>query len=322
MYAAHHLAHPALVAVDDAGRGVQQVILGEQPLHVLNAVGDKCVLHAAAALAVRNGGIDLVHAVAQHALLRVVVENVVLHVVLLVFVVLIVIIVVLVVVLIVLIGVILLVKAVLRHAHQCTAALLLFGGHAVVHFFQRLTACVCHIVILLVQRVVVGVQPVLQADTAIGIDKGLAAFTIVVCAMRHDLVDQCPGVATGQYQAQLPDHTVHHRLSGLLQTVCKNGHGINVAAAHRLQCRLAAGGVVQLDVCIYAILPVLQQSVPQYILRAGVVVVPHHRHLLAVVALKGVRRNGQPVVALRVRLGRITGKIVVKIQRHFDFSFH
>ena len=162
-----------------------------------------------------------------------------------------------------------------------------------------------------------------QADPAVGIDKGLFAFVCTpVCAMLHDLVDQCTRVASGQYQTQFPDHAVHHGLASFLQTICKDAHGINVTAAHSLQCSLSAGRVVHLHVGINAVFPVLQKCVTQYVFRAGMVVVPHHRHLSAIVVCKGVRGNGQSVIALCVRLGRITGKIVVEIYCHFDFSFH
>ena len=161
-----------------------------------------------------------------------------------------------------------------------------------------------------------------QAQAPVRIDKGFAAFTVAVRAMRHDLVDQCTRVASGQYQAQLPDHAVHHCLASFLQAVCKNAHGINVSAAHGLQCRLAAGGIIHLHIGINAVSPVLQKGMTQHVFRAGVVVVPHHRHLSAVVVRKGVRGNDQPVIALRVRLGRIAGKIIVEIYCHFDFSFH
>ena len=322
VHTAHHLADPGLVIVDDAGRVVQQVVLREQPFHVLDAVLDKGILHAAAALAVCHGGIDLVNAVLQHALVLVVVKNIVLHG----FVLLIV----------VCFLVVCAFLAIGYHADNGVNNVLLLLRQAVEHFldgffggffvlrvlFGLLLVLVfgMHDLVLLIQRVVIGVKAVLQADPAVRIDKGFLAFLcVVIRAVLHDLVDQCTRVAARQHQTQLPDHTVHHGLACFLQSICKDAHGVNVAAAHSFQCALAAGAVVHLHIGINAVFPVLQKGVPQHMLRVRVVVVPHHRHLSPVVALKGVRCNGQPIVAQGVRLGCIAGKVIVEFLRHFDF---
>jgi len=336
LHAAHYHAHPVVRLVNDAGRGVQQAIFREQPVDVVNAVAQgvhfavlnagicKSSLHSAAGLGGLHHLVDLVNAVLQHALVLVVVKNIVLHG----FVLLIV----------VCFLVVCAFLAIGYHADNGVNNVLLLLRQAVEHFldgffgdffvlgvlFGILLVLVLvfgmHDLVLLIQRVVIGVKAMSQADPAVGIDKGLFAFVCTpVCAMLHDLVDQCTRVASGQYQTQFPDHTVHHGLACFLQSICKDAHGINVAAAHGFQRTLAAGAVVHLHIGINAVFPVLQKCVSQYVFRAGMVVVPHHRHLSAIVVCKGVRGDGQSVIAQGVRLRCIAGKIIVEFLRHFDF---
>ena len=329
LHAAHHYAHPVVGLVDDAGRGIQQVVFREQPVDIVDAVAqliDLALLHAgvvegrlqgAAGLCTLDDAVDVVDAVLQHGLLaRILVENIVLHVafILLVFAAV----------------TVLLFQS---ETHQCMAAFLLLVGHAVVDLFERLTVgFLGHLAVLLVvvgvgqygllQRVALRVHAMFEAQTARVVkDKGFAALIVhIVSAVLHHFLNERAGVATCQYEAQFPDDAVFHHLSGLLQTVGPDGKSVQVAVLHALLGRLAGGRVVELGVSVDPALAVFQQCVADDIVKARVIVVVHHRHSLATAALECVFCNGQTVVTLGVRLRRPAAAVVVKIH-HFDFSF-
>ena len=329
LHAAHHHAHPVVGLVDDAGRGVQQVILREQPVDVVDAVAqliDLALLHAgvlegrlqgAAGLCALDDAVDVVDAVLQHGLIaRILVENIVLHVSFILLVVFAAV-------------TVLLFQS---QAHQCMAAFLLLVGHAVVDLFERLTVgFLGHLAVLLVvvgvgqygllQRVALRVHAVFEAQTARVVkDKGFAALIVqIVGAVLHHFLDERAGVAACQYEAQLPDNAVFHHLSGLLQTVGPDGKSVQIAVLHALPGRLTGGRVVELGVGVYPALAVFQQCVADDVVKARVVVVVHQRHSLAAAVLECIFCNGQTVVTLRVRLRRPATAVVVKIY-HFEKS--
>ena len=332
VHSAHDHTHPVVGLVDDAGRGVQQVILREQPVDVVDAVGQlvtvhagilKGSLHGAVALCGLDHVVDLFDAVLQHSCVGILVENILLH------------------------GIVLLTVIVVAafllfqgQAHQSVAALFLLIGHAVVDLFERLAFVLfirhfgfllcCFIVghgiaavrtvCKVFQRVALGVHAVGQAQAVLVIDKGLAALVVLIGAVLHHLVDQGTRVASGQHQAHFPDKAVLHGAAHLLQAIGKDGKGAQVAALHALSCGLAGVGVVEFGIAVHAAGPVFQQAVADHVVHVGVVVVVHHGHNLAAALLKGILRDHQPVIAPDVRFRRPAAAIVVKIN-HFDLQY-
>ena len=332
MHSAHDHAHPVVGLVDDAGRVVQQVILREQPVDVVDAVGQlvtvhagilKGSLHGAVALCGLDHVVDLFDAVLQHGCVGILVENILLH------------------------GIVLLTVIVVAafllfqgQAHQSVAALFLLVGHAVVDLLERLAFVLfirhfgfllcCFIVghgiaavrtvCKVFQRVALGVHAVGQAQAVLVIDKGLAALVVLIDTVLYHLVDQGTRVASGQHQAHFPDKAVLHGAAHLLQAVGKNGKGAQVAALHALSCGLTGVGVVEFGIAVHAAGPVLQQAVTDHVVHVGVVVVVHHGNNLAAALLKGILCDYQPVIAPDVRFRRPAAAIVVKIN-HFDLQY-
>ena len=331
MHSAHDHAHPVVGFVDDAGRGVQQVILREQPVDVVDAVGQlvtvhagilKGSLHGAVALCGLDHVVDLFDAVLQHGCVGILVENILLH------------------------GIVLLTVIVVAafllfqgQAHQSVAALFLLVGHAVVDLFERLAFVLfvrhfgfllcCFIVghgiaavrtvCKVFQRVALGVHAVGQAQAVLVVDKGLAVLVVLIGAVLYHLVDQGTRVASCQHKAHFPDAAVGHGSSCLLH-VRIDRKGAQVAALHALSCGLAGVGVVEFGITVHTAGPVLQQAVAEHVVHVGVVVVVHHGHNLAVALLKGILRDHQPVIAPDVRFRRPAAAIVVKIN-HFDLQY-
>ena len=331
MHSAHDHAHPVVGLVNDAGRGVQQVILREQPVDVVDAVGQlvtvhagilKGSLHGAVALCGLDHVVDLIDAVLQHGCVGILVENILLH------------------------GIVLLIVIVLFTGHNRAndrvydIFLLLrqgvehiLNGLFFVHvlFVRHFGFLLCYFVVghgiaavrtvcKVFQRVALGVHAMGQAQAVLVIDKGLAALVVLIGAVLYHLVDQGTRVASGQYQAHFPDKAVLHGAAHLLQAVGKNGKGAQVAALHALSCGLAGVGVVEFGIAVHATWPVLQQAVADHIVHVGVVVVVHHGHNLAAALLKGILCDHQPVIAPDVRFRCPAAAIVVKIN-HFDLQY-
>ena len=174
--------------------------------------------------------------------------------------------------------------------------------------------------ILVLQQVIVRVQPMLQAQTRIGINEGFGTVLFgAIRAVLHDLINQSTGVASSNYQAQFLDHTVHHGSACFLNAVCVDGHGVNVTVIHAGLGSLTTGCVVQLDISVHAFLTVLQQCMSQNTFGCAMVMVPYHRNHLSVTVLERIRRNGQAIKALHICFGRPTGKVIIKIDCHFEF---
>ena len=332
MHSAHHLADPGLVLVDDAGRVVQHLVVGEQPLHVVDAVaqvgqlltGDVRVLesrlHGAAALGTLDNSVDVADAVLQHGLGGIIVKHILLH------------------------GRILLTVIVLftgrNRTNDCVYYFFLLLRQGVEHirnglflahvlFVRHFGFLLCCFVVghgiaavrtvcKVFKRVALGVHAMGQAQAVLVIDKGLAALVILIGAVLYHLVDERTRVAACQYEAHFPDKAVFHGLTHLLQTVGIDGKSAQVAVLHASLSRPAGVRIVELGVAVYALGPVLQQTVADDIVHARVIVVVHHRHGLAVALLKGVRRDGQSIVTAGVGLRGPTAAIV--IDSHFEIQ--
>ena len=195
-------------------------------------------------------------------------------------------------------------------SHFAFSFLILIGFAEIIRMLQR----------FILQRVIVRVQPMLQAQTRIGINIGFGTVCFgAICTVLHDFIDQSTGVASGNYQAQFLDHTVHHGSARFLNAVCVDGHCINVTVIHAGLGSLTAGCVVQLDICVHAFLAVLQQRMAQNTFGCAMVMVPYHRNRLTIAVLERIRRNGQAINALHIGFGRPTGKVIIEIDCHFDF---
>ena len=327
----HNLVNPGLVAVYDAGHRIQIVVIREQVVHVLDAVGqliagNACIQESITQSAVLAGScdnaVDVIQAVLQHSAAVVVLKAVVHSIVLLT---------------ITLVIALTALAFIQSRADDSVNHVLLFLRQGIKYLLDGLLVGISHFAFsflilvgfagivrmlqcFVLQRVIVRVQPMLQAQTRIGINIGFGTVRFgAICAVLHDLIDQSTGIASGNYQTQLLDHTVHHGSACFLDAVCIDGHCINVAVIHAGLGSLTAGRIVQLDVCIHAFLAVLQQCVTQNAFRCAVVVVPDDRNHLAIAVLECIRRNGQAIKTLHVGFGRPTGKVIIEIDCHFEF---
>ena len=330
LHAAHHHAHPVVGLVNDAGRGVQQVIFREQPVDVVNAVAQsvhltvlnagicKSGLHGAAGLGGLHHLVDLVDAVLQHGALRVLLKYVPLH------------------------GFFLLIVSLFAvtlfqgHAHQCVAALLLFGCHAVVHLFQRLAALLfvrplgfllcCFVgrciaaVYKVVQRFAVRVQSMGNAQAAVCVDECFAALVVLVSTVLHHLVDQRTRVTACQHKAHFLNNAVLDSVARLLDAVCIDGKSVQVAIFHAGLRGPAGIRIVELCVAVHAPGPVLQQAVAKNVFQVVMVMVVHHGHNFTVAFLERIRCNGQAIIALGLSLRGPSAAVVIKL-RHFDLPY-
>ena len=331
MNTVHNLVNPGLVAIHDAGHRIQIVVIREQVVHVLDAVGqliagNACIQESITQSAVLAGScdnaVDVVQAVLQHSAAVVVLKAVVHSIVLLT---------------ITLVVALTALAFIQSRADDSVNHILLFLRQGIKYLLDGLLVGISHFAFsflilvgfagiirmlqrFVLQRVIVRVQPMLQAQTRIGVNIGLGTVCFgAICAVLHNFIDQSAGVASSNYQAQFLDHAMHYGSACFLDAVCVDGHCINVAIVHASLGSLTAGRIVQLDVCIHAFLAVLQQCVPQHIVGAGMVMVPHNRNYLTVTFLKRIRRNSQAIKALHVGFGRPTGKVIIEIDCHFEF---
>ena len=330
----HNIAHPVIRGINDAGRVVQQVVFREQVVDVVNAVA-QCInlavldagickgsLHGAAGLCALNHIVDLIQAVLQHGAILLVFKAVVHSFFLLTIVVI----------------VTLTVLAVIQgRTDDCVNHVLLFLRQGIKYLFDGLLVGVSHLgfsflflitfagiirvlQILVLQQVIVRVQPMLQAQTRIGINEGFGTVLFgAIRAVLHDLINQSTGVTSDDNQTQFFDHTMHHSLSGFLDAVGIDRHCVNVAIVHASLGSLSTGTVVHLHIGIHTIFPVLQQCVTQHIVRAGMIMVPHDRNHLTITFLEGIRCNSQAIKALHIGFSCPTGKVIIEIDCHFEF---
>ena len=331
MDAVHNLVNPGLVAIHDARYRIQIVVIREQVVHVLDAVGqliagNACIQESIAQSAVlvgsRDNVVDLIQTVLQHSAAVVVLKAVV-HTIVLLTITLVVALTALAfiqgraddsvnhVLLFLRQGIKYLLDGLLLGiSHFAFSFLILVGFAGIIRMLQR----------FVLQRVIVRVQPMLQAQTRIGINIGFGTVCFgAICTVLHDFIDQSAGVASGNYQAQFLDHTVHHGSARFLNAVCVDGHCINVTVIHAGLGSLTAGCVVQLDICVHAFLAVLQQRMAQNTFGCAMVMVPYHRNRLTIAVLECIRCNGQAIKALHIGFGRPTGKVIIKIDCHFEF---
>ena len=100
------------------------------------------------------------------------------------------------------------------------------------------------------------------------------------------------------------------------ELVSVDRHGVDVAVKNQLLGVLCSVRVVEVSVCVYSIVSVLQNGVAENVVGLIVPVHPHERHLMTVVLLESVVTNHSPIRALKVVLGGVTTEVVVFC--HFD----
>ena len=330
---AHDHAHPVVGLVDDAGRGVQQVILGEQVVDVVDAVGQlvtghtgilKGSLHGAMALGGLDHLVDVLNAVLQHGLVGVLVKCVVLH------------------------GIVLLtVSLVAVFIGHCRTDdrihdIFLFFRQSVKDilygFFLVYVLFVHHLGFLLryfvashgiaavcavrnvFQRIAVRVHAMGDTQGCIRDDKRLAALVIFIGAVLDHLVDHRTRVTTRQNQTYLLDDAVFYDIANFCQSVRINRKSVQVSIFHTLFCSLAGRGIVELGIAVHTAGPVFQQTMPKHVIDTVMVMVVHHRANLTTALLEGILRDHQAIVALDVRFRGPAAAIVVKIN-HFDLQY-
>ena len=308
MHTAHNSTHPARLALNEIGRRVQVLRLGEQIVNLINAVGQEAVLQTSVALYVLHYRHKLIvrKLVLLGLLIGGLVEYIVLHRSFSSF------------------------RFFSSFAGFCLAVLHGRADHCVHYGFLFLRKCIEHIgdsfviigfgflcvfffgLFLLFPFIRVGKR---EGITDIG-NHSLVLFQVIhILSVYAHLVDIRPRICPRQNQTHFSDGAVDHIRAVLFELVGINRKTGNVAMLyHELRGFTGLGGVEQ-SVGVHAVLSVFQNCVTQNVVNGIVLVVPNQRNLFPVTILESVFSDDTIVGAFQVAPGRPSAEIVL----HFEF---
>ena len=152
-----------------------------------------------------------------------------------------------------------------------------------------------------------------------GVDDDLVLTLLAeaVAVLDVHVLDPGFGVGSGQNQRHLPDDSVFHQVSVLLETVGVDGHGRDVLVLNGHPSILSRVGLVEVSVGVDTIGTDLQDRMAEHVVHIAVSVLPHQGDSCTVGLGERIRQNGPPVRTGDVRLSGIA----TEISRHY-FSSH
>ena len=189
--AVHNSTNPRLVVIQNLGRSVQFTLIREQPIQLIDTMGQERILHAAIALRIGDCRLDISR-VLEAVVGSIAFENIVLHRIIL------------------LTRLRLFVFAFLCIFNGLTneeiTNVFLFVGHTVINFLNSFTFFLLfgHFCTLLfgVSTSFFPLFGMIQFKVVIVIDKCL---TVCIFRMNHDIINERPGICARQNKAHFPN---------------------------------------------------------------------------------------------------------------------
>ena len=314
----HNLRYPRHIPLDERGRVVQLLIVREQPLNIVDAVGKSRLLHRAIALSIAdNLHLSLVgQNVLVLANLSILIEYVMLHFRFL-------------------LGSCFVSSVVFSICRRKSLAdesidnLLLFIGKSVKHIRDGFSAVVCLTVLvcvsdflfyLLFLNFFLGHFRVLLFQIFAMLE--LQEFTckddggfIRIVRMLDYGIDERTGISTGKNEANLSNYTMKNISAILLKLISHNRKRRNIAMVYEKLRDLTGFGVVKLTICVNTFGTILEKGMTQNIVRIVVIVVPNKRNRLAIAILERIATDGPTIRTLEIVSGSPTREIKLL---HFD----
>ena len=332
---AHHLGDPRHVAADEAGNVRDVLVVREQVINLLNAVGgivlehiikgniivtmlERGLLEGAVALGVTKN-LSKILSVGKGVHVVVTLKDVVLHV-------------------------ILLISTVGDHTDKCIQYVLLLLVHSVDNVLDSLIAArsgrlgsghaillllvvafgmrksVLRLVSFLLNRLGLLVrveQDIVRLDE---LDVRVLCVVIVV-RMHHDSVDIRTGISPGKYQTHLSNNAVHNLAAAMLELVGVDRKGLDVAVLDALLGVESRRSVVEEAVRVHAVGSILKKGVSENIIGSHVIMLPDHRDNRMILLLECPRHDDSTVCATNVVLGCVAGEIIAS-NRHLYLLYN
>jgi hypothetical protein len=156
---------------------------------------------------------------------------------------------------------------------------------------------------------------VLKLFTEVNFGFGFLDVVGPVGVSNADVVDLGLTICTVDANAELSNVSVNHQAALLSKTTREDAEAVNIAVLNELLGRGAHLGLVEVGVCVYTFLAILENCVAKDLVRTVVVVRPNERDLHLVLMRERVRSNGSTVRAKNSALRSPTAEICF----HFDF---
>ena len=184
--AVHNSTNPRLVVIQNLGRSVQLALIREQPIQLIDTMGQERILHAAIALRISDSRLNFSR-VLEAVVGGIAFENIVLH------------------------RIILLIRIIFLCVfngltNKVVTNVLLFVGHIVIDFLDSFAFFLLfgHFCTLLfgVSTSFFPLFGMIQFKVVIVIDKCL---TVCIFRMNHDIINERPGICTRKNQTHFPN---------------------------------------------------------------------------------------------------------------------
>src|SRR5664280_1040190 len=117
-----------------------------------------------------------------------------------------------------------------------------------------------------------------------------------------NVVDNSARISTRKNKTNLTDCSMKNPSCSLNEVVCPNRHHRDVLMCNQSMSMLCLGGIIEESVAINTILTILEECMPEDILRIIVTVLPNKWNRHGVLMFERIRHNSSPIGTLEPRL--------------------
>ena len=308
--AINHARNPVRITLDELGRGIHGLRLGEQSIDCVDAIGSysmsqEGLLQTASTLSI---GENLLHiGMRQNITLHhlILVKNIVLHIIIL-----------LIIIFIIIIIIISLTSAFQSLANQCINYSLLLFSQSVKDVLNGLIVGLIFDLLgifhgfFLLHFFIIGMR---QRNVLTGIDN---SFFFGFLTMTDDGINECARVCTSQNEANFTNGPMNDISTVLLQLVRIDGQCRNIAMFNQPLSILTSFCIIKSTVSVHTFFSILEQCVAKNIKRFIVLVVPNQGNLLPVIIFKCIFSDGSAIRAFQI----VSSSPATEIKSlHFEF---